>query len=52
MTREKGRLKIEKGIFHAKWSANQGGGKVEKKEKKEKKILCQFFCFDLFLSPT
>ena len=32
ITRGKSRLKMKKGIFHATWSANQGGSEVEKKE--------------------
>ena len=55
ITRGKSRLKRKKGIFHATWSANQGGDEVENKEKKGKKqyflSLLLLFFFHKFLSP-
>lgn len=55
ITRGKSRLKRKKGIFHATWSANQGGVEVEKKEKQEKKqyflsLLLLLFFSHVFMS--
>ena len=56
ITRGKSRLKRKKGIFHATWSANQGGGEVENKEKKKKKkqyflsLLLLLFFSQVFIS--